>query len=313
MQYFRYDENVQNNDTIKGKCMRLLFIRHGDPDYEHDALTEKGKKEAGLLAQLIPSMNIGDVYVSPLGRAQETANIALQNVSLEKKTTVPWLMEFITDLNLNENPQLVCAYGEDTPLMNERYGSADFMEKYKSYGKVLHPDILEAYKPDDEGKMPKYAPRIVWDILPSYMGKHPELYDSTKWIDSDLARAGHLKECSEYVFLGFDKMLEDHGYRRNGLIYDAVNSNRGTVTCFCHLGLTCLLLSHLMNVSPFALWEHMVFAPSSVTELVTEERQEGIAIFRGKRFGDISHLVRGNEEPAFAARFCETFDGPERH
>ena len=31
--------------------MRLLMIRHGDPDYEHDCLTEKGKREAKLLSQ----------------------------------------------------------------------------------------------------------------------------------------------------------------------------------------------------------------------------------------------------------------------
>ncbi len=26
--------------------MKLIFIRHGDPDYEHDTLTEKGIREA---------------------------------------------------------------------------------------------------------------------------------------------------------------------------------------------------------------------------------------------------------------------------
>ena len=29
--------------------MRILIIRHGDPDYEHDSLTEKGLREANLL------------------------------------------------------------------------------------------------------------------------------------------------------------------------------------------------------------------------------------------------------------------------
>ena len=27
-------------------CMKLLIIRHGAPDYEHDSLTEKGWNEA---------------------------------------------------------------------------------------------------------------------------------------------------------------------------------------------------------------------------------------------------------------------------
>lgn len=31
--------------------MRILIIRHGDPDYKHDALTEKGRREATLLGK----------------------------------------------------------------------------------------------------------------------------------------------------------------------------------------------------------------------------------------------------------------------
>ena len=31
--------------------MRLLIIRHGDPDYEHDTLTEAGRLEVQLLAE----------------------------------------------------------------------------------------------------------------------------------------------------------------------------------------------------------------------------------------------------------------------
>ena len=34
--------------------MRILLIRHGDPDYEHDTLTEKGRREAALLAEAAP-------------------------------------------------------------------------------------------------------------------------------------------------------------------------------------------------------------------------------------------------------------------
>ena len=31
--------------------MKILIIRHGDPDYEHDSLTETGWTEASLLAE----------------------------------------------------------------------------------------------------------------------------------------------------------------------------------------------------------------------------------------------------------------------
>ena len=56
------------------------------------------------------------------------------------------------------------------------------------------------------------------------------------------------------------------------------------------------------------LWHGFCAAPTSVTTLVTEERREGIAYFRMGSFGDISHLYAAGEEPAFAARFCETYD-----
>lgn len=33
--------------------MRIIFIRHGDPNYENDCLTEKGEREAKLLAKRV--------------------------------------------------------------------------------------------------------------------------------------------------------------------------------------------------------------------------------------------------------------------
>lgn len=46
--------------------MRILLIRHGDPDYEHDTLTEKGRREAELLAKRASSLAMGSCYQSPL-------------------------------------------------------------------------------------------------------------------------------------------------------------------------------------------------------------------------------------------------------
>ena len=33
--------------------MKLIFIRHGDPDYKNDSLTEKGMIEAELLSERV--------------------------------------------------------------------------------------------------------------------------------------------------------------------------------------------------------------------------------------------------------------------
>ena len=54
------------------------------------------------------------------------------------------------------------------------------------------------------------------------------------------------------------------------------------------------------------------FAPTSVSELVTEEREKGIASFRALKLGDVSHLRAAGEPVSFSARFCETYDNKEQ-
>ena len=57
--------------------MKLLIIRHGDPDYTVDSLTEKGRREAELLKSRLLKLDIKDFYCSPLGRARATAEPTL--------------------------------------------------------------------------------------------------------------------------------------------------------------------------------------------------------------------------------------------
>lgn len=73
--------------------MKILFIRHGDPDYEHDSLTEKGWREAELLADRITKLDVRDFYCSPLGRARDTAGVTLKRLHREA-TVYDWLREF---------------------------------------------------------------------------------------------------------------------------------------------------------------------------------------------------------------------------
>lgn len=53
--------------------MRIVFVRHGEPDYEHDCLTEQGKLQAEACAERLREEGIGQIFASPLGRAAETA------------------------------------------------------------------------------------------------------------------------------------------------------------------------------------------------------------------------------------------------
>lgn len=53
--------------------MLLYLVRHGDPNYKLDCLTERGKLEAEALALRMKASRIDTVYSSPMGRARETA------------------------------------------------------------------------------------------------------------------------------------------------------------------------------------------------------------------------------------------------
>ena len=73
--------------------MKLLIVRHGEPDYATDSLTEKGKREVELLADRLCRLPIDRFYVSPLNRARETARATLERLGREAET-LDWLEEF---------------------------------------------------------------------------------------------------------------------------------------------------------------------------------------------------------------------------
>ena len=242
--------------------MKLLIIRHGDPDYSIDSLTEKGWREAEYLSQKLVNMNIKEFYVSPLGRAKDTASPTLQKLNrsaIEKE----WLQEFP--------------------------------------GRILRPDVPE-------------RKTIVWDWLPEHWVSDEEFFHYDTWMDHKIIKESDVKELYDRVIAGLDEVLQEHGYIRQGKHYRVERANNDTLVFFCHFGLECVLLSHLLNVSPMILWHSTCALPTSVTTLVTEERREGIALFRMLSFGDLSHLYACGEEPAFAARFCECYGNEEeRH
>lgn len=72
--------------------MRLHLIRHGDPDYERDVLTERGRREATALAARMRKANLDKLFTSPLGRARETASFIARETSMSP-TVLPWTTE----------------------------------------------------------------------------------------------------------------------------------------------------------------------------------------------------------------------------
>jgi len=241
--------------------MKLMIIRHGDPDYSIDSLTEQGWREADLLSNKIAAMDVKKFYVSPLGRAKDTASLTLKKTNCDAEV-LPWLREF------------------HAPILDENTGKE----------------------------------RLPWDWLPADWTAISEYYDMNLWHTVPVMQSGNVVAEAMRVYSGLDELLKNHGYEREGKLYHAVRPNNDTIVLFCHFGVECLMLGHLLGISPMILWHGFCAAPSSVTTLITEERRKGIAYFRMNSFGDVSHLYAVGENPSFAARFCETYDNmEERH
>ena len=260
--------------------MRIIFIRHGEPDYKTDSLTEKGFREAEILSERVKTWNVKDFYVSPLGRARETAAPTLKKMGREA-VTLEWMKEF--------------SYMVHNPNYNE--------------------------------------PHVPWDFIPSDWTSKPEMFDIKAWMDvSPMDSNPEIKKNYSIVTDNFDKLLEKYGYVRKDNYYIALNRKerfvKGTsdhdlaipfadnypesdsepnIVIFCHLGVTCVVLSHLLNI-PFQLLVHGFYLPpTSCTILNSEERWGKDAYFRVQAMGDIHHLLSAGERPSNAGSFARTF------
>lgn len=243
------------NVNLKG-CdrMKLIIVRHADPDYSIDSLTPRGWVEADCLADRLRKLHVNAFYCSPLGRARDTAAVTLKAMDREAEI-LPWLQEFPAKI----------------------------------------------HKSNREGLS------VTWDWLPADWTDEPVYYQMDAWAHTDTMVQANTAETYAHVIEELDALLARHGYEREKNLYRAVRPNKDTIVLFCHFGLECVLLSHLLNIPPMLLWHGTAAAPSSVTIVNTEERREGIAYFRMSTFGDTSHLYAAGKEPSFSARFCETY------
>lgn len=259
--------------------MRIVFVRHGEPDYEHDTLTEKGWREARLLAERIQNWNVKDFYCSPLGRAQDTASCTLKAMG-RTATTLPFMREF--------------SYPIDDPVTKRH--------------------------------------SIPWDFVPSFWTSDPHMFELHNWVNADVMKQNpqialaYQETCSQ-----FDALLAGYGYIREGSFYRMPQKPErfisGTVAddgqpmadkdpdaqceplivIFCHLGITCVVLSHLLNI-PFPLLVQGFFMPTtSLTILSSEEHWSNEAYFRVQAVGDVHHLLAGKEPVSSAGSFAKAF------
>lgn len=237
--------------------MRIIFIRHGDPDYSIDSLTEKGWKEARLLAKRVSKWDVTDFYCSPLGRAKATASCTLEAVN-RTAITYSWLREF--------------------------------------EGHVVNPATGYSH--------------ICWDFMPDYWTYMDDMYDRDNWASSELMSSSTNDINVEWqnVSQGIDSILSHYGYVRKDRYYEVKEHRDDTIVIFCHLGVTMVMMAHLLGISAPVLWHGFFLAPTSVTILNSEERIPGKAYFRCQVMGDTSHLSFNGEPISKSGYFADTFN-----
>lgn len=142
--------------------MEILIIRHGDPDYEHDSLTEKGKVEAALLAEKLSKTKIDACYCSPLGRAKETASYTLEKIGQEAEI-LDWLHEFRGRVDIEGRRSRSCwdllpSLWADEPIYyTDEWYKTELMQKNNveaEYRKVIEgfEELLKKHGYQREGK-----------------------------------------------------------------------------------------------------------------------------------------------------------------
>lgn len=235
--------------------MKIIIIRHAEPDYSIDSLTDKGWCEAEMLADYLKDTEMTNIYCSPLGRAKDTASLTLKKFG-RKAVELKWLREF------------------DATIIDSKTG--------------------------DE--------TIPWDWKPKDWTAIDDFYHKDQWSMETVMRDGGVSEEALWVQEGLDNLLEKHGYKREGRLYHAIKPNCDSIVLFCHFAVQCVMLGHLLGISPMVLWHGLLVQPSGVTTLVTEEREEGIAYFRMRTFGEVTHLYVNNEQPSLAGGFSEVYE-----
>lgn len=116
--------------------MRILIVRHGDPDYDIDGLTDKGKIEAELLADRLEKEDISKIYCSTCGRARLTAQPLLEKKGMSA-AYCEWLREFTYEkvkLPYFDEPKIVWDLlpefvNEHPELYSHDWYNADFIKE----------------------------------------------------------------------------------------------------------------------------------------------------------------------------------------
>ena len=178
----------------------------------------------------------------------------------------------------------------------------------------------------------KYTTMVT--VHASEAGEAVLMLSRDRWFEAPLYRENPDLEKMWYkVCDGLDGILERYGYTRLGDYYDYRNpdgperpaglediqlhgtkeyevrdrDDEKTLVFFCHLGVTCVMLAHLLNVSPVLLWHGTFLPPAGLVVMNAEKRLHNAAFFRMQAFGDTAHLLQSGVKLSGYGAFSTVF------
>lgn len=86
--------------------MRIIFVRHGHPDYTNDCLTSTGHLQAAAAAKRLKTEKIAKMYSSTCGRAVETA----KHIAAEHEAELEFL-DFMREIGGGSIDETVLPHG----------------------------------------------------------------------------------------------------------------------------------------------------------------------------------------------------------
>lgn len=156
--------------------MRLIFVRHGEPDYRNDCLTEKGVIQAMATAERLHDEPIKAIYCSPMGRARQTASFTAEDHKLPiqileymheidwgdkvEGAGIPWRGHpwMLSDWLLSEHPEYVGSqawkehpyFRDNICLDNYNMITENFDEFLRGFGLIRKDGLYFCEKPCDD-------------------------------------------------------------------------------------------------------------------------------------------------------------------
>ena len=156
--------------------MLLYIIRHGDPIYDPDSLTELGHRQAEALVPRLAPLGFDKIFVSPMIRAQQTAAPTCLELKVE-----PEIREFLSEGDLFSKMSI--------PLPDD-YDEQKIRTRWCFHQQTTNYRTAESYHMTDD-----------WHTLPAWnecKTLKPAYDEFIKKSDDFLSELGYVREGDHY-------------------------------------------------------------------------------------------------------------------